>query len=239
MPRRREGVFKAYLLQEVDPLWLASQLYIVTFATGLLDAISYGTFYVFASNQTGNVIILLSLSLDLRSRYANDGGGPSILTVGVSLASFVTFAFLAGRIGLRYGHFTKEEWLGYEYDLDLQFQGDYGFMSPNGRAQGIGWVQEFLDRVTNTTLDSANVTLQNTTFDNSSTYFPLDQPFYFDFTHDDVILSVLTALNFTQIAGDYLNATYMDPNRTFVLSHITPFAARLYFEVSAILPWSV
>lgn len=82
---------------------MASQLYIVTFATGLLDAISYGTFYVFASNQTGNVIILLSLALDLRSRYARDGG-PSILTVGTSLASFVTLAFVSGRIGLRYGH---------------------------------------------------------------------------------------------------------------------------------------
>jgi uncharacterized membrane protein YoaK (UPF0700 family) len=103
MPRGKEAVLKSYLLQEVDPHWLASQLYIVTFATGLLDAISYGTFYVFSSNQTGNVINLLSLSLDLRSRYANDGG-PSILTVGTSLASFITFAFIAGRIGLKYGH---------------------------------------------------------------------------------------------------------------------------------------
>lgn len=127
--------------------------------------------------------------------------------------------------------FTQEEWLGYEYDLDLQFQGDYGFMSPNGRAQGIGWVQEFLNRLTNSTFDNANVTLQNTTLDDSNVTFPLDQSFYFDFTHDDVILSVLTALNYTQVAGDYLDPTQMDSNRTFVLSHITPFAARLYFEV--------
>lgn len=106
-------------------------------------------------------------------------------------------------------------------------------MSPNGRAQGIGWAQEFLDRITNTTYNPANVTTENSTLDSNPTYFPLDQPFYFDFTHDDIILSVLTALNYTQIAGDYLNATFMDPNRTFVLSHITPFAARLAFEVSA------
>jgi len=110
-------------------------------------------------------------------------------------------------------------------------EGDYGFMSPNGRAQGIGWVQEFLDRVQNVTFNANNVTTQNTTLDESTVTFPLDQPFYFDFTHDDVILSVLTALNYTQVAGDYLNATEMDPNRTFVLSHITPFAARLYFEI--------
>lgn len=103
MPLWKESVFKSYLLQQVDQNWLAFHLYIVTFATGLLDAISYGTFYVFASNQTGNVIILLSLSLDLRSRYENDRG-PSILTVGISLASFITFAFLSGRVGLKYGH---------------------------------------------------------------------------------------------------------------------------------------
>ncbi|UZJ55613.1 hypothetical protein CBS101457_004933 [Exobasidium rhododendri] len=127
--------------------------------------------------------------------------------------------------------FTKAEWEGYEYDLDLQFQGDYGFMSPTGRAQGIGWVQEFLDRVTNTTFSAANVTLQNTTLDSSSTYFPIDQPFYFDFTHDDVIVSVLTALNYTQIVGDYLNASAINSTRTFVLSQITPFAARLAFEI--------
>jgi hypothetical protein len=127
-----------------------------------------------------------------------------------------------------------QSYLFYEQDSDLPLAGDYGFMSPNGRAQGIGWVQEFLSRTQNVTFPVGNVTLQNTTLDESSTYFPLDQPFYFDFTHDDNILSVLTALNFTQVAGDYLNATEMDPDRTFVLSHITPFAARLYFEVSQI-----
>jgi len=103
MSRWKKSAVKSYLEQEVDPDWLASQLYIVTFATGLLDATSYGTFYVFASNQTGNVIILLSLALDLRSRYA-DRGGPSLLTTGTSLASFLIFAFLSGRIGLKYGH---------------------------------------------------------------------------------------------------------------------------------------
>jgi hypothetical protein len=61
---------------------------------------------------------------------------------------------------------------------------------------------------------------------------PNDQPIFVDFTHDDIILSVLTALNFTQVVGDYLPANSSDPNRTFVLSHITPFAARLVFEVA-------
>lgn len=47
-------------------------------------------------------------------------------------------------------------------------------MSPNGRAQGIGWVQEFLNRITNSTFDSANVTTQNTTLDSSNVTFSVD-----------------------------------------------------------------
>lgn len=129
------------------------------------------------------------------------------------------------------GLFTKEEWNGFEYDLDLQFSGDYGIMSPNGKAQGIGWVSEFLDRLTNTTWNPATITTENSTLDSNPTYFPLDQTMYVDFSHDDILLSVLTALNYTQVVGEFLDPANPDPNRTFVLSHITPFAARIVFEV--------
>jgi len=127
--------------------------------------------------------------------------------------------------------FTQQEWDGFEYDLDLQFSGDYGIMSPNGKAQGVGWVTEFIDRLTKTPFNESTLTTQNSTLDSNPLYFPLNQTMYVDFTHDDMIVSVLTALNFTQIIGDYLDPHYADPNRTFVLSHIVPFAARLIFEV--------
>lgn len=134
-------------------------------------------------------------------------------------------------VGLGYSPFcqlfTEEEWQGFEYFLDLQFQGDYGSMSPSGRAQGIGYVQELLARLSNTTIPPANVSTQNTTLT-----VPGKQPFYVDFSHDDIILSVLTALNYTQVVGDYLPAEQMDANRTFYLSHITPFAARLVLEIA-------
>ncbi|SPO28999.1 related to 3-phytase A precursor [Ustilago trichophora] len=129
------------------------------------------------------------------------------------------------------GLFTKEEWDGFEYDLDLQFSGDYGIMSPSGKAQGVGWVSELLDRLTKSPFNESTITTENSTLDSNPTYFPLDQTFYVDFSHDDIIVSVLTALNYTQVIGEYLDPHYPDPNRTFVLSHITPFAARLVFEV--------
>jgi len=128
------------------------------------------------------------------------------------------------------GLFTKAEWEGFEYFLDLQFQGDYGAMSPSGRSQGIGWVQELLARLSNGTIPSDSpVTTQNTTLNGDSAKFPTDQNLYLDFTHDDVIVSVLTALNFTVFA-DYLDPTEAASNRSFILSQITPFAARLAFE---------
>lgn len=124
--------------------------------------------------------------------------------------------------------FTEEEWQSFEYFLDLQFQGDYGAMNPSGRAQGIGWAQDLLARLNGTTQANDTITTQNT----SVPALPLNQTLNVDFTHDDIIVSVLTALNYTQVVGDYLPADEMNSNRTFVLSHITPFAARLIFEVS-------
>lgn len=136
-------------------------------------------------------------------------------------------------VGLGYSNFcslfTKEEWENYEYDIDLQFQGDYGFMNPAGKAQGVGWVVEFLDRLTKSQFKGP-VTGQNTTLDGNTTYFPSMQPLYADFTHDDIIHSVLTSLNVTQIS-DFLPTTKPDPKRRYRSSRVTPFAARLVWEV--------
>lgn len=136
-------------------------------------------------------------------------------------------------VGLGYSQFcelfTEEEWRGFEYFLDLQFQGDYGFMSPNGRAQGIGLAQDILARLTNSSIPADQVTTQNTTLP----AVPNNQTIYVDFTHDDNVLSLLTALNYTQVAGEYLPGDSKNENRTFVLSHITPFAARLVFEIAS------
>lgn len=158
---------------------------------------------------------------------------------GLNLTDDMTFGMLSlcayETAALGYSQFcslfSSDEWRSFEYSLDLEFQGDYGIMNPTGRAQGIGWVSEFLNRVTNSTFNASRVTTENSTLDSSSTTFPLDQSIYADFTHDDVIVSVLTALNYTQVIGEQLDPTYPDPDRTFVLSHITPFAARLVFEI--------
>jgi len=45
--------------------------------------------------------------------------------------------------------FTYDEWQGFEYSIDLQFQGNNGFLSPTGRGVGIGYVEELYARLQN------------------------------------------------------------------------------------------
>jgi hypothetical protein len=127
--------------------------------------------------------------------------------------------------------FTEDEWAGFEVTLDQEYFYDYSFGSPVGRAQGIGWLQELMARLTHQYISSSNSSV-NSTITNNATQFPLKQKFYADFSHDYIILSVLTAMSF-----DYLNdapsLTQYPPNpkRHFMLSHLTPFGGRLITEV--------
>lgn len=45
------------------------------------------------------------------------------------------------------GLFTYQEWLDFEYSIDLDFTGTYGFLSPTARAVGVGYVEEVLARI--------------------------------------------------------------------------------------------
>ncbi|OXV10963.1 hypothetical protein Egran_01276 [Elaphomyces granulatus] len=129
--------------------------------------------------------------------------------------------------------FTEQEWEDFEYHIDLQFYGDYGFGSPAGRAQGIGYVLELAARL-NAQLITSSDTSINYTYDNNVAQFPLHQPFYMDMTHDDIIVSVLTALglDYFKYGPNGLPGTVDHaPKRSFDLNHIAPFGARLYTEV--------
>ncbi|KAH9847412.1 phosphoglycerate mutase-like protein [Lenzites betulinus] len=127
--------------------------------------------------------------------------------------------------------FTEEEWRGYEYVWDLQFWYDSGFGSPTGAAQGIGYVQELIARLTETSLTEFATTL-NETLDNNNVTFPLNQPIYVDATHDAVISAVLVALNFTTLAANGpLPLDHIPKHQTFTVSHLVPFAANLVGQV--------
>ncbi|KAK8166332.1 histidine phosphatase superfamily [Phyllosticta citrichinensis] len=136
-------------------------------------------------------------------------------------------------VGLGFSHFcglfTYDEWVGYEYSIDINFAGNNAFQSPTGRAVGIPWVVELLARLNHHLIDTPTAQI-NVTLDNNTATFPLDQALNLDFSHDTDIMSFLTAFGFTQFAP-LLPATHYTANRSLIVSHIAPFAARLDIEI--------
>lgn len=125
--------------------------------------------------------------------------------------------------------FTYDEWVGFEYSLDITFAGLSGFQSPVGRAIGLGYVQEIVARLENHTLGYSGSQI-NTTLDSSEETFRLNQSLYFDFSHDTNIMSILTAFGFKQFA-EFLPTTHYPGPHNLTVSHLTPFGARLDIEV--------
>ncbi|KAI9757524.1 MAG: hypothetical protein M4579_003437 [Chaenotheca gracillima] len=125
--------------------------------------------------------------------------------------------------------FTFEEWQGFEYSIDLAFNGNDGFASPTGRAVGVGYVEELVSRLQNQ-LPNTTDTQANATLDGSTSTFPLNQSLYLDFSHDTNIYSILTAFSLRQFAED-LPDSGPPASRNLTVSHLTPFAARLDVEI--------
>lgn len=127
--------------------------------------------------------------------------------------------------------FTYQEWQGFEYSIDLAFQGNDGFLSPTGRGVGIGFVEELHARMQQHLYDLLpGATNANRTLDTMESTFPVNQSLYFDFSHDTNMFSVLTALGMTQFSDQLSNST-VTPRRNVTVSHITPFGARIVWEV--------
>lgn len=127
--------------------------------------------------------------------------------------------------------FTADEWAGFEYTTEIQYFNDYAWGNPTGRAQGIGYVQELLARLQNQYITVSNSSV-NSSYDNNAQQFPLGEPFYADFSHDDIIISVLTALSIDYLRNSpSLNAAPPAQNRTFVLANLTPFGGSFITEV--------
>lgn len=133
--------------------------------------------------------------------------------------------------------FTQAEWEGFEYAWDIYFWYNSGFGSPVARAQGSGYVLELLSRLTHTVV-TANLTSNpslfslNTTLDNDSTTFPLNNALYSDATHEVVMINVYAALNLTVLARDGpLSATKMKRNRSWVSSRVAPFGSNMQIQI--------
>ncbi|ADV21280.1 acid phosphatase [Cryptococcus gattii E566] len=129
------------------------------------------------------------------------------------------------------GLFTEEDFKNYEYYYDISFYYNNGAGSPVAAAQGKGFLQEFVSRFTQTPITSSNSSV-NTTLDNNSTYFPLNQSIYADATHEVVLLDTLTAFNLTALfSTGALPVDKRVEGSSFVASQVVPFATHLVVQV--------
>jgi len=91
---RRPYSFHTYMNDSInDDIYVEIQLLVLAFSTGIQDASTYPDYFCFASNQTGNTV-LLAIGLSGLVTDAFDIGN-----IAVSLGLFLLGAWVAGQIG--------------------------------------------------------------------------------------------------------------------------------------------
>ncbi|RVD80114.1 uncharacterized protein DFL_008021 [Arthrobotrys flagrans] len=123
--------------------------------------------------------------------------------------------------------FSKHEFKSYNYYLSLgKFYG-YGPGNPLGPAQGIGYTNELISRLTGTPVNDSTTT--NATLDSDSATFPLGRKLYADFSHDNTMTSIFSAMNLFQGIQN-LSTIEMEQDSKFNAAELVPFASRMYVE---------
>lgn len=104
---------------------------------------------------------------------------------------------------------------------------------PLGPVQGVGYVNELIARLTGTAVKDSTQT--NHTITSDLALFPLNRTIYADFTHDNAMMAVYSALGlFDDRMDRSFAAPVMDPTkshkRSWYTSKLTPFAGRMVVE---------
>jgi hypothetical protein len=124
------------------------------------------------------------------------------------------------------GLFTPEEWQAREYLDDVQKYYKTGHGNPLGPVQGVGYVNELLARLTGSPVEDQTQT--NSTLDSSPITFPLDRNFYTDFSHDNQMVAIYSAIGLFH--QEPPSSERLDPARVWRISRMTPFSGRLITE---------
>lgn len=149
----------------------------------------------------------------------------------MDLCSFNTVASPVGQISAFCALFTVTEWHEYNYYETLGKYYGFSYGNPLGPTQGVGFSNELIARLTNKPVQDETST--NHTLDDNPATFPLGRKLYADFSHDNDITGILSAL------GLYNNTTPMLSNTTVMTTSQTngysaawtvPYSARVYFE---------
>ncbi|GJN89382.1 hypothetical protein Rhopal_002362-T1 [Rhodotorula paludigena] len=125
--------------------------------------------------------------------------------------------------------FTSEEFAGMEYYYDLSKYYKTGYGNALGPAQGVGYINELISRLTgDRAYVLADETQVNQTLAQNPSTFPLDRALYADFSHDNQMIAIFSAMGLSN--GPSLPETGPHAGQVWVTSQLVPFAGRLVTE---------
>ncbi|KAF5534730.1 3-phytase A [Fusarium mexicanum] len=126
--------------------------------------------------------------------------------------------------------FSIEDWRSYDYYMTLGKYYEYGNGNAMGPTQGVGYVNELVSRLTRKPVDDHTTT--NRTLDANPATFPLDRALYADFSHDNTMVSIFSAMGLYNSTSKLPKHHIVPAIRAHGYSSawVVPFAARMYVE---------
>ncbi|KAF5621278.1 3-phytase A [Fusarium sp. NRRL 52700] len=126
--------------------------------------------------------------------------------------------------------FSTEDWRSYDYYMTLGKYYEYGNGNAMGPTQGVGYVNELVSRLTRKPVNDHTTT--NRTLDANPETFPLDRALYADFSHDNTMVSIFSAMGLYNSTSKLPKHHIVPAIRAHGYSSawVVPFAARMYVE---------
>lgn len=148
----------------------------------------------------------------------------------MDLCPFNTVASSDGTLHPFCSLFKPAEWQQYDYLQTLGKYYSYSNGNPLGPTQGVGFTNELIARMTSSPV--LDHTSTNSTLDSSPETFRLGAMLYADFSHDNDMMTIFSALGLFNSTAPLLNTTLQNVNETngYAASRIVPFSSRAYFE---------
>ncbi|OJJ47355.1 hypothetical protein ASPZODRAFT_132351 [Penicilliopsis zonata CBS 506.65] len=127
--------------------------------------------------------------------------------------------------------FSEAEWVQYNYYQTLGKYYGYGGGNVLGAAQGVGFTNEVIARLTQKAVQDDTST--NHTLDASSATFPLDAVLYADFSHDDGLEPIFFAMGLYNSTAPLSNTSVesVDQTNGYSAAWSVPYSARAYIEM--------
>ncbi|KAI0089102.1 phytase [Irpex rosettiformis] len=145
----------------------------------------------------------------------------------ISLCPFETVAYLKKSPWCTLFESIPNAFDGFEYtgDLDKFYKTGYGqYLGP---VQGVGYMNELVARLTESPVRDQTQT--NHSVDDFPYTFPLNRTLYLDFSHDNQMIAIFSAMGLFR-QPQPLDPTEPDPDRTWRVSAMVPFAGRMVVE---------